>query len=220
MSGGTGPSTGGFRLSGHLDVNLSSGPVNTFLEFPTSSGIRVDGPPPPPDFFFIPPGDQLDNDPILDIMTAPGDVLPFDVMLDTSGVVLPANQSFDNILVDWSFSYDAGELSLLSNTNPGPSVIDLGGGLLSTLTFLAVDPGLTPHDGISDFGITLHRVLYQGSQGDFDATDQFPFPSRDAFDLPGNQFNQVVEVQTPEPATFALLSLGLAALGLSKRKRP
>jgi hypothetical protein len=67
--------------------------------------------------------------------------------------------------------------------------------LLSTITFEALNPGLHPHDGISDFDITLKKVLYQGPMGNFDATNQFPATSLSILNLPGNAYNQVVVVQ-------------------------
>lgn len=173
----------------------------------------------PPNFFFVPPGAQEDFDPILDIIAAPGDILPFNVVLDASGVSLPP-KTFSNILVEWDYNWDPNELALLNNTNPSPTtIIDLSGGLLSTITFEALIPGLHPHDGISDFGITLKKVLYQGPMGDFDATNQFPAPSLNIFNLPGNAYNQVVEVQrTIVPSPLPLLGIA-TAFGYSRKLR-
>ena len=173
----------------------------------------------PPNFFFVPPGSQEDLDPILDITTSPGDILPFNVMLDASGVNLPA-QTFNNILVEWGFDWDPIELKLLDNTKPSPTtILDLAGGLVSQITFEALNPGIKPHDGVSDFGITLKKVLFQGPLGDIDATNQFPVPNLSQFNLPGNDFNQVVEVQVPAvPGPLPAFGMGVA-FGFARKLR-
>ncbi|MFN7909782.1 MAG: PEP-CTERM sorting domain-containing protein, partial [Microcystis sp.] len=89
---------------------------------------------------------------------------------------------------------------------------------LLTVNFLVTNPGRSPHDGVVDFGITLTSVTEIGGSPDF--TNSFPSPSKNGLNLPGTEFNQVVEVQTPEPSTIlSLLALGtLGAASTLKRK--
>jgi hypothetical protein len=190
-------------------------PAIELLELPTSMSIVLTKSQ-PPNFYFVPPGSQEDADPILDITASSGDILPYDVILDASGVNLPA-LPFNDILVEWGYDWDPGELKLLENSNPSPTtIVNLAGGLLSTITFEGLNPGLKPHDGISDFGIFLKKVIFQGPQGNFDATNQFPAPTLNQLNLPGNQFNQVVEVQVPGP--LPILGVGVA-FGFARRIR-
>jgi hypothetical protein len=182
-------------------------------------------------FYFVPAGSQLDNDSILDIVVSPGQEIAFDVFLDTRGVSSPLTlNSF------WNFTYDTGELSFIG-TEDGPgilnSVVPLGSNQfdvasvlildntinkLLTVNFLVTNPGRSPHDGVVDFGITLTSVTGIGGSPDF--TNSFPSPSKNGLNLPGTEFNQVVEVQTTEPSTIlSLLALGtLGAASTLKRK--
>jgi hypothetical protein len=214
---GTGPSAQGYKLYARTDVRLRDG----YVIFPTSSAVELQGPPPPPDFFFVPQGGQLDDDLVNDIILAPGEQLSFDVLIDTSGVSLPHNLSdYQDILVEWDYQYDPSELALISNSNPSNSIIGVNDSIVSTLIFNGVNPGVHPHDGISDFGITLKEVLYRSSVwGNYSALSQFPAPSKDALDNPGTNFNQVVEVQTEEtPAPLPVLG-ALSTFGFSRKLR-
>jgi len=214
---GTGPGATGYKLYARTDVRLRDG----YVIFPTSSTVELQGPPLPPDFFFVQQGGPLDNDLINDIILAPGQLLSFDVLIDTSGVSLPHSLSdYQDILVEWDYQYDPSELALISNSNPSNSIIGVNDSIVSTLIFNGVNPGVHPHDGISDFGITLKEVLYRSSVwGNYSALSQFPAPSKDALDNPGTNFNQVVEVQTEEtPAPLPVLG-ALSIFGFSRKLR-
>ena len=176
-------------------------------------------------FFFTPSGSQLDSDPILDISTAPGDILSFDVKINDDDIIIPG--IFNGLVADWSFTFDNSELGLLSQTNPSPSAVPVGSGdqILSTVTFEVLNPGLSPHDGLADFGITLNSVVALPLPGNpdepLDLTDSFPSPSVDNRNLPGEDFNQVVEVQQQVPEPISILGLLTASsLGMTlKRKK-
>lgn len=184
-------------------------------------------------FYFVPAGTQLDGDPILDIIVSPGDNLSFDVFLDATGV---NNDPLGTLNAFWDFTFDPDELQFLGTTD-GPGIVSsvvpnssnnysVVNGLvlagvnnrLLTVNFLVTNPGIHPHDGVVDFGITLTGVTGTGGSPDF--TSQFPAPSKNEFDLSGTQFNQVVEVQTPEPSSaIGFLALGTLGLGATLKRK-
>jgi hypothetical protein len=212
--GGSGPGSTGYRLYGRTDLRIHNG----FVEFPLSSAVEAQGPPLPPDFYFIPPGGQLDGDNIYDIVLSPGEDILFDVVIDTTGLTLPHSLSdYQDILVKWEYQFDNSELALILNSNPSNSIIGIYDTLVSTLKFVGVNPGLDPHDGVNDFGITLKDVIYRSSLwGDYSVFSQFPAPNKDSLNNAGTEFNQVVEVQTPGP--LPILGAG-AAFGFSRKLR-
>ena len=174
-------------------------------------------------FFFVPvaPSENanLDNDPIFDIETdtngnrivGGGQPVSFNIFADITGFTA---QGADEIALTWTTSIDPTELSFVSATaNTRVSLTGQANQLVQTMSYLTVADGLglRPHDGVNDFGITLTGVdLYNGGvQVGSIAVTAFDAPSVNNLNLPGNEFNQVVEVQSvPEPLT--LLGAGTA----------
>jgi hypothetical protein len=168
---------------------------------------------------FTPSGGQLDGDPILDITVAPGDILTFDVLLDTAGVDVGANVLKD---IQYIVRWDSTELSLAlpsvdvpdSFRNEGiisasnRAVLQHIGArqplnanfVLDRLTFNVLNPGAAPHDGRFDFKIETVRAI--GQRGG-NLSGLFTFGSDN------NPLFQQVEVQVPEPSSI----LGLLAFG-------
>ena len=180
-------------------------------------------------FFFeskppTPAGAQLDDDPILDILTEPGEILTFDVKFDTTGIVFDPDTV--ELTFDYTFQYDAAELTPLFDFAALSKTVDVGSGLVNELSFLVNQPGISPHDGISDFGITLINVVERNAFGDAIntiAAADFDAPDKNILNLAGTDFNQVVEVQVdvPEPASLlGLLTIGgLGMSSLLKQKK-
>lgn len=176
-------------------------------------------------FFFVPvaPSENanldLNADPIFDIETdtngnrivGGGQPVSFNIFADITGFTA---QGADEIALTWTTSIDPTELSFVSATaNTRVSLTGQANQLVQTMSYLTVADGLglRPHDGVNDFGITLTGVdLYNGGVrvGSI-AVTAFDAPSVNNLNLPGNEFNQVVEVQSvPEPLT--LLGAGTA----------
>jgi hypothetical protein len=156
---------------------------------------------------FVPAGSQLDGDPINDIATEVGEMISFDVLLDTTG--LGSTGSLD---ISYGFTWDSGrflndpgELEI----KPINDDVDFGEadnivcaisfaicsvsysglplnqqGTLTTIAF-NVFPELI-NDGASDFDIQIGSATIGG----VDFTSEFS-PS-----------SQEVEVQVPEPLTI------------------
>ena len=182
-------------------------------------------------FFFVPvaPSENanLDNDPIFDIETytngnrivGGGQPVSFNIFADITGFTA---QGADEIALTWTTSIDPTELSFVSATaNTRVSLAGPANQLVKTMSYLTVLPGYRPHDGVSDFGITLTGVdLYNGGLkvGSVAAAD-FAAPSVNDLNLPGNQFNQVVEIQAvPEPLTLLGAGTAMAFGAFFKRK--
>ena len=172
---------------------------------------------------FVPTGSPLDGDPILDIETETGEMITFEVFLDTKG--LGSTGSLD---ISYDFTWDSrrflsnpgelGEEKIIDEVDFGEadeiacvdsfaicSVFYSGlplnlEGTLTTIAFNVL-PELI-NDGSSDFDITLSSATVDG----VDATDQF------------TQTFQEVEVQpAPEP-TSTLSFLALGTLGAASTK--
>ena len=182
-------------------------------------------------FFFVPvaPSENanLDNDPIFDIETdtngnrivGGGQPVSFNIFADITGFTA---QGADEIALTWTTSIDPTELSFVSATaNTRVSLAGPANQLVKTMSYLTVLPGYRPHDGVSDFGITLTGVdLYNGGLkvGSVAVAD-FAAPSVNDLNLPGNQFNQVVEIQAvPEPLTLLGAGTAMAFGAFFKRK--
>ena len=156
---------------------------------------------------FVPAGSQLDDDPIDDIATEVGEMIAFDVLLDTTG--LGSTGSLD---ISYGFTWDSGrfledpgELEIkpiddnvdfgeadeiicaISFAICGASYSGLPLNQQGTLTTIAfnVFPELI-NDGASDFDIEIGSATIGG----VDFTSEFS-PS-----------SQEVEVQVPEPLTI------------------
>lgn len=198
-----------------IDIVFSS----TSLAIPQDPDFPVNIPVVPQgqgDFFFVPPGVQLDDDRILDILLEPEEPISFDVFLDATGLVL--NPRFTELRGTFNFAFDPGELQFINDViSPAiPGALNL----IDIVDFIGNNPGIAPHDGFFDFGITLESVIALDPKNNLqqDITQFFPIPNRDGFDNPGMEFNQVVEVQrresVPEPSSiFGLLALGTLGVG-------
>jgi len=183
--------------------------------------------------FFTPAGIQLDSDPILDIYMKPGQKISFNVYVDGSGLFTGASTGKLN-LITYYVSVDTSELMFLSDTHPSDTTLggfdthaksglntasgviqDRGGVgistsapgvrlapvLVDTLTYQATS-GLI-NDGNSDFKISLGAATTNAN-----VTGLFSPSSQD------------VEVQpNPEPATWMLMGLGAAIIGIARRGR-
>ena len=178
-----------------------------------------------PSLSFKPAGQQLDGDPIKDIVVTPGQALAFDVNFN------PGGELFTQL--EYRVEFDTSELSLNSVNAPGASINIIGNNIdifrrrtdtisnvnafTDTFNFTVTNPGKSPHDGIRDFLIQnlIASVLVNPN-------DEFPVDFRDQFTGEIGQFPyiQEVEVQTPEPtSTLSLLALGtLGAVSTLKRK--
>ena len=174
-------------------------------------------------FYFVPvaPSENanLDLDPIFDIQTdtnglllspSGGQPVSFDIFADITGFTAPGTA--DEVSFTWTTTIDSTELSFVSATaNTRVSLAGPAIQQVQRVSYLTVNPGIRPHDGVNDFGITLTGVdLYNGGVrvGSI-AVTAFDAPSVNNLNLPGNEFNQVVEVQSvPEPLT--LLGAGTA----------
>ena len=177
-------------------------------------------------FFFEPEGAQLDSDPIFDILTEPGSEITFNVKFDTTGIVF--NPNTVSLTFDYTFQHDGFELTPKFDFASLPKTVPLASGQVNTLPFDVNMPGRSPHDGISDFGITLINVVERDNLGavlNIIAAADFDAPDKTIRNLPGDEYNQVVEVQkTPEPTStiglLALSTLGAASTFKRKLKQP
>lgn len=170
---------------------------------------------------FLDPGSQRDGDTILDIEIGSNQPLSFNIFADANGYI-PSNPDAAFIQFDLTTFTDSDEYfgaisGLLVFDLSGPSVQQIG-----TFNGVTVNPGQKPHDGVVDFGITLTGINLFDSDNNFLGTDPasaFESPSVNAFDQPGTQFNQVVELQqVPEPLTILGSATALGVGSLLKRK--
>jgi hypothetical protein len=165
--------------------------------------------------FFLPSGNQLDKDDILEFEIGNNKPLTFDIFADTTNYVVPfQNAAF--IGFDIQIQNDEGEYTFgLENINTFN--FDLLKGpvqLINTINGTTVTPGIEPHNGVSDFGITLTKISFFDANNNFignDAVNKFDAPGLNILGQKGIEYNQVVELQKriPEPSSI----LGLLALG-------
>ena len=168
--------------------------------------------------FFLSPGSQLDDDTILDIRIGPDQPLVFNIFADITGYT-PSNPETTGIFLDLDEVTD----EYFGAFNPNETrVVDLSGPVVQQIGQFAgvtLNPGIEPHDGIVDFGITLTEVTLFDADENVIGTD--PVSSFDAPDVnergePGTQFNQVVELQQPIPEPSSLIGLlTLGTLGIT-----
>ena len=169
-------------------------------------------------FFFEPAGSQKDKDTIFDIEVKPSEKLIFSVKADLNGLALPANTV--SLLFQYNIQNDLAELTRKFDFSQLPKTINVADGLIQTINELEFEvnqPGDEPHDGISDFGITLIRATALDGNlaplGIFlpGGANSFPAASKNIRGEAGTDFHQVVEVQVPIPestSTLSLLTLG------------
>jgi len=162
-------------------------------------------------------GDQLDGDTILDIEIGSNQPLSFDIFADRTGYT-PSNPNAAFLQFNLDFFTDTNEYFGASS---GLAVLDLSGPAvqqIGTFDGVTINPGVKPHDGVVDFGITLTGVNLFDSEENFIGTDPvsaFKSPSFNEFGESGTNFNQVVELQqVPEPLTIlgSATALGVGAL--------
>jgi hypothetical protein len=169
---------------------------------------------------FMPPGSQLDSDPINDIVTKPGDSISFDVVLDNVGLAgnltdLHYNGTIDNneLKLDQVLNLRIpGEFDHVNFLERG-DIVHFDGSVPSTFSgtldrlIFTVLPGLD-NNGVSDFSPTVVSAFANINGVRTNVTAQFTEP-------------QIVEVQpvqgAPEPSSFLLLGLGLGLLAAYKR---
>jgi hypothetical protein len=163
---------------------------------------------------FAPPGTQLDGDPILDILTAPGAVITFTVFYDPGAIpgspaaVNPLTNiqyvvTFDPteiLLIDVAFGTAFGENSAVVII-PGIVLLTHGGGG-------AIAPGVSP--------AMLDRLDFRVLPGiNNDGAIDFGFSAVATNALGGGVINitQIAEVQSvPEPSTLLLFGTGLLSI--------
>ena len=172
--------------------------------------------------FFLQPGAQLDNDTILDIKIGPNQPLVFNIYADITGYT-PSDPRTAGIVLNYDVVTDEYFGALNPNEFRG---VDLSGPTVQQIGQFAgvtLNPGIEPHDGIVDFGITLTGVdLFDINQNliGTESADAFDAPSFNAMGESGTEFNQVVELQKAfEPSSvLGLIVLGGLGLGLKYKK--
>ena len=177
--------------------------------------------------FFTPAGNNIDSDPIADLVLTPTLVPPtgikFDIFLDTTGLTKTIDE------LQYTYRWDALEILTTGSTiNPQPTApfetrintTDFAansGTFLLESVFFAVGSNL-PNDGVRDFQLTLNEVFSKELRRNdqrFNLKPDFVYMDPQTV---GRQLTQRVEVQAvPTPALLP----GLIAMGvgmLRKRK--
>lgn len=187
---------------------------------------------------FTPTGAQLDGDDIKDIATAVGNVISFNVYIDTVGLEGPL-QSFS-----YQATWDNSELTLNagspvpSGNFPGSSpymtsqtvgtttvstISHVNGNIAAnTPTFLldtwrfTVAKGLT-NDGVSDFRVVVSGAMSTVNGQLKDQQDSFRTSLPNGVKTNGFQQVEVQPAAVPEPGLFAMLGAGLGVLWMRRR---
>ena len=167
---------------------------------------------------FTSTGSELDDDKILDIATAIGDVINFTVLFDTNGIT--TNPSLvSEVEISFSIELDMTELELVNFPSVIPATPNgfrgdfapLPQNMKGTLiTFQAKVLNGLINDGMSDVSLKLNSANIGGRLSGQDVSSSFG----------GAGIKQTVEVQpVPEPTTIFGSALALGVGGWLKRKK-
>jgi len=152
LDGAAVASLGAGSAQAALNPSTQASPRNTFaklrnLLMPSMIALFAvfpSGPAQAAGISITPAGDQLDQDPILDVKLKPGQQITFDVFFDNS---------LDNLSttrLEYDFTYDANELSFvqsnlnISNKFDSSGSLPTAGNLFVFHLFPSGDPGLAP----------------------------------------------------------------------------
>jgi hypothetical protein len=168
---------------------------------------------------FSPPGAQLDADPILDILAAPGQQIQFSTRFDAIGIGV-TNAA---VAVGYEMVFDPTELEFLNafTQNGIPFLVN---------TIFAVQPGLikfTHSGGVVAGGalpvplslLTLRVLPGLVNDGVADLSIQNPEMILSIGGPPAITTNEVSVQPVPEPLTLLLFSIGAVAVITAARNR-
>ena len=176
---------------------------------------------------FRPTGTQLDQDKILDFSGNPGDIVEFEILIDTNGINL--NSNFNNVVIQFALLLDPTELRTINfpiqtdesypenyfqvnfSTNTTTSIARVPIKMLESLI----------NDGTPDLRLRLDLAYTRSTSNDGrgqDVTNLFEvgggFGSEQTLDFQPVDFQQV-----PEPTTIFGSALALSVGGWLKRKK-
>lgn len=185
---------------------------------------------------FTPSGSQLDEDTIFDINANRGDTITFNIQVDTTGLNRnlvelaysvavdrgelrnPNFQGNQNLFLSPRIngSLERGNIDVTQNAQTeglvsatrgvAPGQLNIS---VATASFRA-NPGITPHDGASDFTVTLIRAI----TGEFDNNGRIIPGSLNNVTSMFTPVSQTVEVQTPQtvPEPLTIFSSAIALI--------
>ena len=170
---------------------------------------------------FRPTGTQLDQDEILDFSGKPGDLVEFEILIDTNGINL--NPNFDNVVIEFSLFLDPTELRTINfpveTDESYPNNYFSTNFSQNTTASVAIVPikmleGLI-NDGTADLRLKLDSAYTRNSSDvrGQDVTNLFEVGG-------GFGSEQTVDFQpVPEPTTIFGSALALGVGGWLKRKK-
>src|SRR4028119_272626 len=169
---------------------------------------------------FRPTGTQLDQDEILDFSGKPGDVVEFEILIDTNGINL--NSNFYNVVIEFSLFLDPTELRTINfpveTDESYPNNYFSTNFSQNTTASVAIVPikmlqGLI-NDGTADLRLKLDSAYIRNSNDvRQDVTNLFEVGG-------GFGSEQTLDFQpVPEPTTIFGSALALGVGGWLKRKK-
>ena len=169
---------------------------------------------------FRPTGTQLDQDEILDFSGKPGDLVEFEILIDTNGINL--NPNFYNVVIEFSLFLDPTELRTINfpveTDESYPNNYFSTNFSENTTALVAIVPikmlGGLINDGTADLRLKLDSA-YTRNSNDVrqDVTNLFEVGG-------GFGSEQTVDFQpVPEPTTIFGSALALGVGGWLKRKK-
>jgi hypothetical protein len=171
---------------------------------------------------FRPTGTQLDQDEILDFSGNPGDLVDFEIFIDTSGINL--NPSFDNIVINFSLSLDPTELRTINfpveTDESYPENYFSTNFSENTTALVAIVPikmlESLINDGTVDLRLKLESAYTRNTSSDVRGQDV-----TNLFEVGGGfGSEQTLDFQpVPEPTTIFGSALALGVGGWLKRKK-